>query len=71
MVAPVLWLGQCPQGHQGLLRFAAELAGLAGVVVVAVNYDFDPIFAGFIVDDILMQEISFARGRKTPVVNRI
>jgi Flp pilus assembly protein TadG len=42
-----------------------------GVVMVAINYDFEPVFAGFIVDTILMQEIAFARGRKSPVVARI
>ncbi len=41
-----------------------------GVLVVAVKYDFDPIFAGFIVDSIPMQEIAFARGRKTAVITQ-
>lgn len=41
-----------------------------GVVVVAAQYNFEPVFAGFIVDDIAMQEIAFARGRKSAVVTR-
>ena len=40
-----------------------------GVVVVGVEYLFEPIFAGFIVNDIAMQEVAFARGRKSAVVN--
>lgn len=40
-----------------------------GVVVVVVQYIFEPIFAGFVVNDIPMQEIAFARGRQSAVVN--
>ena len=40
----------------------------SGVVVVTVEYDFEPIFAGFIVDEIPMQETAFARGRESAVV---
>ena len=35
-----------------------------GVLVVGVNYTYTPLFAGFVVDTIQMQEIAFARGRK-------
>ena len=42
-----------------------------GVVVVTVQYLFEPIFAGFVVDAIPMQEIAFTRGRKSAVVNRV
>ena len=42
-----------------------------GVVVVSVEYNFEPVFAGFVIDDILMQEIAFARGRESAVVNRL
>jgi Flp pilus assembly protein TadG len=41
-----------------------------GVVVVSVEYLFEPVFAGFVVDAIPMQEIAFARGRKSAVVSR-
>ncbi len=41
-----------------------------GVLVVAVKYDFEPIFSGFVVDSISMREIAFARGRKTPVITQ-
>lgn len=39
-----------------------------GVVVVSVRYVFEPVFAGFIIDDIAMQEVAFARGRKSAIV---
>lgn len=41
-----------------------------GVVVVTVKYVFEPVFAGFIVNDIPMTEVAFTRGRKSPVVNK-
>lgn len=41
-----------------------------GVLVVASAYDFEPIFAGFVVDTIEMQEIAFARGRKGARIER-
>lgn len=41
-----------------------------GVVVVTVEYLFEPIFAGFIVDEMPMQETAFTRGRRSAVVNR-
>ena len=41
-----------------------------GVVVVSVKYNFEPLFAGFVVNEIPMQEIAFARGRKSAVVNQ-
>ncbi len=40
-----------------------------GVVVVSVRYVFEPIFAGFIVDQVPMVEVAFARGRRSAVVN--
>ncbi|MEM7679474.1 MAG: TadE/TadG family type IV pilus assembly protein [Pseudomonadota bacterium] len=40
-----------------------------GVVVSTVEYQFQPAFAGFVVDAIQMQEKAFARGRKTAVIN--
>lgn len=40
-----------------------------GVVVVAVQYDFVPVFAGFVMDSLRMQEVAFARGRKSAVVD--
>ncbi len=41
-----------------------------GVLVVGVRYDFEPVFAGFVVDNIPMYEIAFARGRKGAVVEK-
>lgn len=41
----------------------------SGVVVVTVQYRFEPVFAGFVVDQFLMEEKAFARGRRSPVVN--
>jgi Flp pilus assembly protein TadG len=40
-----------------------------GVVIVAVRYLFEPLFAGFIIDQMALNEIAFARGRKSSVVN--
>lgn len=39
-----------------------------GVVVVAAQYNFEPVFAGFIIDSIPMQEVAFMRGRLSSVV---
>jgi Flp pilus assembly protein TadG len=41
-----------------------------GVVVVVVKYLFKPVFAGFVIHDIPMEETAFARGRRSAVVNR-
>ncbi len=50
-----------------------DVAALAeannGVVVVAVRYLFEPVFAGFVVDQIPMEEVAFARGRRSATVN--
>ena len=42
-----------------------------GVLLVVVEYEFEPVFGGFIVDTIPMREIAFARGRKSAVVQQI
>lgn len=39
-----------------------------GVLVVGITYDFEPVFAGFIVNEIEMEEVAFSRGRKGAVV---
>lgn len=39
-----------------------------GVVAVRVTYEYKPFFTNFILQDITMQEISYMRGRKSPVV---
>ncbi len=41
-----------------------------GVVIVTVEYLFEPLFAGFIVNQVPMQEIAFTRGRRSAVVCR-
>ncbi len=41
-----------------------------GVLVVSVEYNFEPVFAGFIVDAILMREIAFSRGRQGAVIEK-
>jgi Flp pilus assembly protein TadG len=43
----------------------------SGVVIVIVQYTFEPIFGDFVFNDIGMEEVAFARGRKSAVVNRI
>ena len=40
-----------------------------GVVVVSITYNYEPVFGGFVIDNIPMMEVSFARGRRTPVVS--
>lgn len=53
-----------------VLNDVAALAEVdSGVLVVAVDYDFEPLFAGFIIDRIPMEEVAFARGRKSAVIN--
>ena len=42
-----------------------------GVLVVTIQYEFEPVFAGFVVDTIPMQETAFARGRQGAVVEQI
>lgn len=42
-----------------------------GVLVVTIEYDFQPVFAGFVIDTIPMREIAFARGRQGAVVEQI
>lgn len=42
-----------------------------GMVVVKVNYDYDPVFSGSFLPSIMMQEVSYTRGRRLPVVTRI
>jgi Flp pilus assembly protein TadG len=60
------------QGMSPMADVLADVQSMAeagnGVLVVGVEYTFEPLFAGFIVDEILMQERAFARGRKGPVV---
>jgi Flp pilus assembly protein TadG len=62
------------QGMAPMANILSDVASMAeagnGVLVVGVEYSFEPVFAGFIVDDIIMQERAFARGRKSPVVTR-
>ncbi len=40
-----------------------------GVVAVSVQYLFEPIFVGFIVNEMTMQEVAFSRGRQSAVVS--
>lgn len=42
-----------------------------GVIMVAVEYNYTPIFVGFISNAFRMQEIGFSRGRQAAVVNLI
>ncbi|MBL4804288.1 MAG: pilus assembly protein [Alphaproteobacteria bacterium] len=53
-----------------LTRVQALAEADEGVLVVAVEYLYEPLFAGFVVDDMQMQEIAFARGRKSAVIER-
>ena len=40
-----------------------------GMVAVAVEYVYEPLFAGRIMGDLQMREVAYARGRRTPVVS--
>ena len=42
-----------------------------GVVMVSVVYDFEPLFAGFVLTAFGMQEKAFSRGRSTPVITKV
>jgi Flp pilus assembly protein TadG len=56
---------------EGVLTSVASLAEPGGgVVMVTARFNYEPIFAGFVVDTIPMQEVAFARGRKTAVVEK-
>lgn len=70
----VLWretrnMPEMPMDEIGM-RIAELHQEEEGVVMVAVRYTYRPAFASFVVKEIDMQEISFARGRRTPVVTR-
>jgi len=39
-----------------------------GVIIVSISYNYEPVFGGFVIDNIPMMETSFARGRRVPVV---
>ncbi|MEM7650972.1 MAG: TadE/TadG family type IV pilus assembly protein [Pseudomonadota bacterium] len=53
-----------------LTRVASLAEPNDGVLVVAIEYEFEPAFAGFVIDNIPMQEIAFARGRQGGVIER-
>ncbi|MGN7439168.1 MAG: TadE/TadG family type IV pilus assembly protein [Alcanivorax sp.] len=42
-----------------------------GVVMVSVAYNYEPLFAGFVMTAFGMEERAFSRGRSTPVVLRV
>lgn len=42
----------------------------SGVVMVVARYLYEPIIAGFIIDEIAMEEVAFARGRRSEIVCR-
>jgi hypothetical protein len=39
-----------------------------GVIIVTVNYQYEPHFAGFVIDTLNFQEVAFSRGRLTSTV---
>ena len=39
-----------------------------GVIIVTVNYQYQPHFAGFVIDTLNFQEVAFSRGRLTSTV---
>jgi len=42
-----------------------------GVVMVSVVYDYEPLFAGFVMSAFGIEETAFSRGRNSPVVTRV
>jgi Flp pilus assembly protein TadG len=42
-----------------------------GVLIVTVQYQFEPTFSGHIIGPFTMQEVAFVRGRKSPTVTRV
>jgi len=54
-----------PIGSVAMLQTPNE-----GVVMVAVEFEYEPIFARHIISTFDMQEIAFSRGRRSPVVSR-
>ena len=51
-----------------MARVLPLAAAGSGVVMVVSEYLYEPIFAGFVVNEIPMQEIAFSRGRRSSVV---
>ena len=41
-----------------------------GIFIVSVKYPYQPVFSGFVIDEINMIEMAFAHGRRQPVVCR-
>lgn len=63
------------QESSGVVVESDDIAGLSdlgnpgeGVLMVKVEYTYEPFFTGFIIGPIEMQEIAYLRGRKSPVV---
>lgn len=63
--------------NMNVLTSVAALAEAGnGVVVVTIEYEYEPLFVGFSmgsfsIGNVPMQEMAFARGRNSPVVDRI
>ena len=57
-----------PPEAQIIERVLPLAAAGSGVVMVVSEYLYEPIFAGFVVKQIAMQEVAFARGRRSSVV---
>ena len=53
-----------------LTAVAALQTANEGVVMVSVNYLYNPVFAGFAVGQISMGEVAFSRGRRASVILR-
>lgn len=53
-----------------LSAVSALEAANEGVVMVSVKYDYEPLFAGFVIDAFGMREVAFSRGRNSPVISR-
>lgn len=57
-----------PVGEDLYVRMSDMAIPSEGLIAVRVSYDFEPAFAGFVIDTINMQEVTFIRGRKVEAV---
>lgn len=66
----VCWDAGPIETTEAMLESTVPLAAPGeGLVVVTVDYDYEPVFATYLMDVMYMREVAFARGRRSPVVS--
>ncbi len=70
-VAEIVWREtvNMTESPNVLDRVTALAEPYGGAIVVISQYFFEPVFVGFITNEILMEEVAFSRGRSSSVVN--